>query len=314
MDHNDIRHKLSEYLDGAVTPQERAAIDEHLMACANCADALRELRKTIEQVKQIEEVDAPAWMTQKIMASVRTAAEERKGLFHRLFFPLAVKLPLQAAALLFVTVTVYYLYSATQPSDRYAEAPQQLAKGEAPTAAPPALQQRTPEVSAPRTEKRDQAPGYRSLDMKYAYEKPAPPEPLDKDTAPAAAREAGTPRPPRTPAPAQTAGTGGPAAPPRGSAGAGTTSATTWSGVRSRVMQGDASGPRVEDREAEEMLAVTEHFVRFDLPDAMKVKGLQLNTRRVPDGLAGLLWLRDMPAYRSSACTQKYLVDVEFSS
>ncbi|NTW59974.1 MAG: DUF2275 domain-containing protein, partial [Nitrospirae bacterium] len=120
MDHNEIRHKLSEYIDGAVTPQEQAAIDEHLKACTTCADALAELRKTIEQVKQIEEIEAPAWMTRKIMANVRAEAGEKKGLFQRLFYLLAVKLPIQAAAVLFLTVTVYYIYSSMHPADKYA--------------------------------------------------------------------------------------------------------------------------------------------------------------------------------------------------
>jgi hypothetical protein len=56
-----------------------------------------------------------------------------------------------------------------------------------------------------------------------------------------------------------------------------------------------------------------EHFVRYDLQDAMKTKGLQYSARRVPKDLAGLQWLRDSTAYRSSTCSRKYLVDVEFS-
>jgi hypothetical protein len=74
-----------------------------------------------------------------------------------------------------------------------------------------------------------------------------------------------------------------------------------------------ADASRKEDQDAEELLAVMEYFVRYDLPDTMKTKGLQYNTRRVPGDLAGLQWLRESKAYGSSVCSQKYLVDVEFS-
>jgi hypothetical protein len=70
---------------------------------------------------------------------------------------------------------------------------------------------------------------------------------------------------------------------------------------------------RTEDKDAEEILAVMEQFARHDLPDSMKTKGLQYSARRVPEDLAGLQWLRDSKTYRSSTCSRKYLVDVEFS-
>ena len=70
MDHNDIRHKLSEYIDGSVTAEEKSYIEEHLKTCSACSDALHELQKTVEHIKTVEEVEPPAWMTQKIMANV----------------------------------------------------------------------------------------------------------------------------------------------------------------------------------------------------------------------------------------------------
>ena len=48
-------------------------------------------------------------MTQKIMAKVRAEAEEKKTIFQRLFYPLTVKLPIQAIAVLFLAVTGFYL-------------------------------------------------------------------------------------------------------------------------------------------------------------------------------------------------------------
>ena len=115
MDHNDIRHKLSEYIDGTLTPQEKASVEEHLKTCPNCSNALSELQKTVEHIRKVEEVEPPAWMTQKIMAKVRAEEEKKKqGLLHRLFFPLHIKLPLETIGVLFIAVTVYFVVQETE--------------------------------------------------------------------------------------------------------------------------------------------------------------------------------------------------------
>ncbi len=79
MKHDDIRDMLSGYIDGEVTAAEKAEIEEHLRTCAECSEALVELRKTIQLVKNTEETDPPAWMTQKIVAKVRAETLAKKG-------------------------------------------------------------------------------------------------------------------------------------------------------------------------------------------------------------------------------------------
>lgn len=190
MEHNTIRHKLSEYLDAAVTAAEKAGIEEHLKACSQCSNALSELRKTIEAVRQVEEAEPPAWMASKIMAGVRAEAERKKSVFQRLFYPLAVKVPLQTVAVLFLAVTAFYIYRSIRPEMRYAEAPTQMfeAKKGAPAPGKATGTVRRAEEPSPR-QPATQAPGYRSLDMKYAYERPAPPVPKDEAAAPAPAEQ-----------------------------------------------------------------------------------------------------------------------------
>ena len=98
MEHTDVRHKLSDYIDGSLSTGEKTAVDEHLKTCQQCSDALHELQKTIELVRTVEDAEPPQWMTQKIMANVRAEAGEKKGLFERFFLPFSVKLPIQAVA------------------------------------------------------------------------------------------------------------------------------------------------------------------------------------------------------------------------
>jgi len=320
MDHNEIRHKLSEYIDDAVSPQDRAAIDGHLKTCTTCSDALAELRKTIEQVKQIEEVEAPAWMTQKIMANVRAEAEEKKGLFRRLFYPLAVKLPIQAVAVLFLTVTVFYIYSSMHPADKYTEAPMgRLTKQEAPSEMQDSAKRKAAEDPAEREKKVEQGPGYRSLDMKYEYEKPAPPRPVE---APAAA----APVPAKRAEPPMTDKGEGSLEKRDIAAKAGAPSlleeqAAPEAGAvqhleverNARSGKGKDRSALSTDREADALLDITEHFVKNDLPEKMKVRGLRYASRKFEKDLADLRWMQETNAYRSRPCVNRYVVDVDLS-
>jgi anti-sigma factor RsiW len=60
MEHSDIRHKLSEYIDGSVSNKERVEIEAHLETCTTCSNVLRELLKTVEYIETIQEMEPPA--------------------------------------------------------------------------------------------------------------------------------------------------------------------------------------------------------------------------------------------------------------
>jgi anti-sigma factor RsiW len=144
MNHDDMQEKLSAYMDDAVSTQERSAMEDHLAGCAECRKALEELRKTVAQLKNLEQVEPPTWLTQKIMAQVRSKAESRKSIWQKLFFPLHVKLPLEAVTALFCVVIGYYVYQSVEPTMKLAEAPVQnqrsmvVRQESAPAAPPPA--------------------------------------------------------------------------------------------------------------------------------------------------------------------------------
>ncbi len=195
MEHNDIRHKLYEYIDGSVMGEERAAIEAHLKTCLQCSSALEELRKTIEHIKTIEEIDPPAWMTQKIMATVRAETKEKKDIFHRLFYPLAVKLPIQAIAVLFLAVTGFYIYQNIHPAERVSEAPIQEFAAEKQAAPAGTARDKLAKADSPalRSKQVPQTPAYKALEMKQEYETPPPPVSAGKTAEPAAARPTGQP-------------------------------------------------------------------------------------------------------------------------
>lgn len=148
MEHTEIRRRLSDYLDNAVSATEKSEIEAHLAACENCRGALADLERTIAHMKSLPEVEPPPWMTSKIMALVKEGAEPRPALWKRLFFPLYVKLPLEAVAIVFLCITGYYLARTTAPQVPLTDTPT-IIREEAPQSPPvPQLKQKP---SAPST-------------------------------------------------------------------------------------------------------------------------------------------------------------------
>jgi hypothetical protein len=277
-------------------------------------------------VKQIDEVEAPVWMTQKIMANVRAEAEVKKSFFHRFFYPLAVKLPIQAVAVLFLTVTVYYIYSSMPPAEKYAEAPMgRLVKQEAPAREPDAAKSKTPEISSEREKKIAQKPGYRSLDMKYEYEKPAPPVPASPEAEIMKARDetaASAPAKRTAEEPAKNkyslenrAMAPEAAAPSRAEHAAPKAGAVQHPEAKQKALseKGQDRSALSSAREVDALLDITEHFVKNDLPENMKVRGLRYDARKFEKDLADLRWMQETNAYRSRPCVNRYVVDVDLS-
>jgi Putative zinc-finger/Predicted integral membrane protein (DUF2275) len=187
MKHDDIRHKLSDYLDGSISAREKTEIENHLKTCRECSDALQELRKTIEHIKTVDEIDPPAWMTQKIMAAVRAEAEGKESIFRRFFHPLMFKHPIQAIAVLFIAVTGFYIYQAIGPASRPSEAPARGSSARNEASPSVAAQDKTAKAYGPAVRPRQvpQTPAYKSLDMKLEYEKPSAPVPASRSAEPA---------------------------------------------------------------------------------------------------------------------------------
>lgn len=320
MKHDEIRHKLSEYLEGSIAPGEASIIDEHLKTCTACSDALIELRKTIGHIREVEEVEAPTWMTQKIMATVREEQEEKKSPWQRVFSLGTMRYPIQVVTVLFLAVTAYYIYQSIDPSRKYTEEPVgTFAKQDVPVAARPGHREgETVLEAAPKPKQTPKEPGYRSLDMKYAYEKPAAPVPQEQQpaSAPAPAKQealalagdeaAGEKRAaaPKTAAPSLMAEQAAP------TAGAGRQLHAAKEPVLNEQKKKSFNA---DDREADNILDVTEHFVKYDLPGHMKKQGLKYSARKFTMDLPDFRWMQETAPFRSAPCSLRYVVDVDFS-
>lgn len=130
----EVRIKLSEYLDGELSAEERKVVESHLEGCDECRRELQELERAVGHVHSLEEVEPPPWFAQNVMQRVRAEAEPKKGLLRRLFHPLHVKLPAEALAVALVAVAAVYVFNAIRPEVKMKVATEPLAEAPAPVA------------------------------------------------------------------------------------------------------------------------------------------------------------------------------------
>ena len=59
----EIFARLSEYLDGDLTPENRRELEEHLCGCAPCVEFVESLRRTVDLCRHYEPESQPGPMT-----------------------------------------------------------------------------------------------------------------------------------------------------------------------------------------------------------------------------------------------------------
>ena len=134
----DIEQKLPAYLEGVLSPQEKGLIEEHLASCPQCKKAIEDLEKTEKLIREMEVVEPPAWFTQKIMSRVREEAQKKKSIFRKFFYPLHIKIPIQALTTVLIAVLAIQIYRVGEPEMKVIVAPpatvSETGKEHAPTA------------------------------------------------------------------------------------------------------------------------------------------------------------------------------------
>jgi hypothetical protein len=105
------------------SPEDQELIDQHLASCRACSTALYELNRTGEVLRNLKEVEPPPWMTKKIMARVREEAESKKGFIQKFFYPLHIKIPLEAFATVLIAVIAVYVFKAMEPEMKNLQVP-----------------------------------------------------------------------------------------------------------------------------------------------------------------------------------------------
>ena len=109
MNCEEIGLHLSEFLDQTLETGYLRNVREHLADWRHCNEEFAGLAECRRLVSSLPEVEPPAGLVTRVMADVREAAH-RPGIFQRLFSPIRLTMPLQAAAVVLIGILSVYLY------------------------------------------------------------------------------------------------------------------------------------------------------------------------------------------------------------
>ena len=123
MDCKEVGKRLPAYLEGDVSELEAEELRKHFDSCNPCRKICRDLEKSGYLLRNLTEVETPPWFTQKIMARIEEEAEKKKSWLEKLFFPLHIKIPIEAVASLLIAFLAWQVYMATGPERAAFQAP-----------------------------------------------------------------------------------------------------------------------------------------------------------------------------------------------
>ena len=115
-----IQKMLPACQDGILSKTETALVEKHLAACDSCRASFKEYQQARQRVKKLEEVEPPPGFAQKIMARIEQEEEKKGGLLRKLFYPLHIKVPIQAVAMVVVAVLAIQTYRSVEPQKQTA--------------------------------------------------------------------------------------------------------------------------------------------------------------------------------------------------
>ncbi len=115
MDHKRILGMLPAYCGEDLSVTDKQDVERHLADCPQCRAELELQQRTMQLICSQPKVEPPPWLTSRIMANIADLPVTQRGWLKRLFFPLSVKLPLEAMALLAICATGYYMTRNSDP-------------------------------------------------------------------------------------------------------------------------------------------------------------------------------------------------------
>ena len=124
MNCEEVQKYLADFLDKSLDIERTQEIEDHLTGCSLCSEEVASLAECHRLVSGLPVVEPPVGFTTRVMAEVREAAHPA-SLWERLFFPLQIKVPLQATAVVLIAVLAAYIYQ-KEPLQRESRVTRQL--------------------------------------------------------------------------------------------------------------------------------------------------------------------------------------------
>lgn len=111
MNHQEVRKRMGDYLQGELTLAQRALFDAHLDGCTSCADELHTLRITVDLLRGLDTPEVPPHLTDRVFARIQDGEGQARWLdglsaFWDAIDPARYLPPLAAAALTSAVVIV----------------------------------------------------------------------------------------------------------------------------------------------------------------------------------------------------------------
>jgi hypothetical protein len=132
----EARELFSARVDEALASAEAAQLDAHLAECAECRASFARFERTVSLVRGIPPAHAPAGFVDRVLEKARPVSWPRR-VARRLFVPMGIKLPMEAAALLLIAGLAVMTFRQSPEMQRF-ESPVP-ARREAPTPPAPAM-------------------------------------------------------------------------------------------------------------------------------------------------------------------------------
>jgi hypothetical protein len=115
-----IQKMLPACIDGILSKTETALVEKHLVVCGSCRASFQEYQQARQLVKKLEEVEPPRGFAEKIMARIEQEENKKGGILRKLFYPLHIKVPVQAVAAVVIAVLAIQTYRSVDPQKQTA--------------------------------------------------------------------------------------------------------------------------------------------------------------------------------------------------
>ena len=112
---------LSAYLDGDLPEREREGFAGHLRQCPRCAGEEKALKETLSLLRNLPAEKAPPELLQRVRHRIGQE-KETVPLWKKLFLPLHIKIPLEAAAVALIFLLAYGIQK-EMPATKVASSP-----------------------------------------------------------------------------------------------------------------------------------------------------------------------------------------------
>jgi anti-sigma factor RsiW len=104
--HQEIEAKLSDYVEGSLSAEETAIVEEHLRGCSSCTEALAGVRDTVNALSGLHKIPAPPHFDRDVAETIRRRSGGR--FFGRRAFGDRVPLELIAIVALALGLALYF--------------------------------------------------------------------------------------------------------------------------------------------------------------------------------------------------------------